>query len=62
MERYRKPPVVKSYKVSQEPGSPAPWVVTFSVDGDDVGGGRYQTPEAADDAGVDFMFSGWGQQ
>jgi len=60
MERYRKVPGFKAYKVEKIEGVPAPWRVLFLVDGEEVGGGQYQTADQADDAGVDFMFSGWG--
>lgn len=58
MDKYRKKPDMRAYKVINEPGSSVPWRVQFFVDGVEVGGGRYQTAEQADDAGVDFMFSG----
>jgi hypothetical protein len=60
MERYRQAPSIKAYKVTHQPGTSCPWRVAFIVDGDEVGHGQYQTAEQADDAGVEFMFSGWG--
>lgn len=60
MERYRKAPGFKAYQVERIEGSNTPWHVRFLVDGEAVGGGCYQTSQQADDAGVDFMFSGWG--
>lgn len=57
---YRKPPGHKAYKVEFDRGVCAPWRVFFFVDGVRVGGGQYQTSQQADDAGVEFMFSGWG--
>lgn len=49
---------MRAFRVFNEPGTGAPWGVEFYVDGESVGGGQYQTAEQADDAGVDFMFSG----
>ena len=60
-DRYRKPPGFRSYRVFRCDGSDVPWRVLFFVDGEEVGGGRFQTSSQADDAGVDFMFSGWGE-
>ena len=60
MERYRRQPQQKAFKVTFFEGASAPWRVIFMVDGEEVGGGQYQRAEHADDAGVDFMFSGWG--
>lgn len=59
-DRYRVPPSVRSFSVDVVSGSSCPWRVRFFVDGVECGGGQYQTAEQADDAGVDFMFSGWG--
>lgn len=56
--RYRKLLSQRSYKVDFEQGAGCPWRVVFFVDGEEVGRGQYQTAEQADDAGVDFMFSG----
>ena len=58
MERYRKKPEMKAYKVVEQVGTSTPWRVKFMVDGVEVGGGQYQTAEQADDAGVSFMFNG----
>lgn len=58
--RYRNPPGHKAYKVDFEQGAGAPWRVVFFVDGERVGGGQFQTAQQADDAGVEFMFDGWG--
>lgn len=62
MDRYRKPPGFKSYKVERVEGHICPWRVRFFVDGEDAGGGQYRTAEEADAAGVDYMFSGWGDE
>jgi hypothetical protein len=59
-DRYRVAPLTKAYKIHFEQGAGAPWRVVFFVDGEQVGGGQFQTAEQADDAGVDFMFDGWG--
>lgn len=58
MEKYRQKPQSRSFKVTHEPGTSAPWRVQFFVDVIDAGGGQYQTADQADDAGVSFMFSG----
>lgn len=58
MEKYRKKAFTRSYKVAQEQGTGADWRVTFYIDGEERGGGQYQTAEQADEAGVEFMFSG----
>ena len=60
LESYRQRPGVKATKVEHVPGQQCPWRLVMMVDGEVVGSGRYQTAEQADDAGVDFMFSGWG--
>lgn len=60
LEKYRKKPVLRAYKISKVDGHPAPWRVEFNVDGIMVGGGQYQSYDQAEDAGVDFMFSGAG--
>lgn len=60
MDRYRTPPGFRAYQVENVPGQVCPWHVMFTVDGERVGGGQYRTPDEADAAGVDFMFSGWG--
>lgn len=57
---YRIPPQMRGYELDRFVGTPAPWRVYFYVDGEKVGGGQYQTAEQADAAGVEFMFSGWG--
>lgn len=57
---YRKKPGFKAIKVEKVEGTSAAWRVGFYVDGEAVGGGQYQTRAQADDAGVEFMFSGWG--
>lgn len=62
MHRFRKSPVFRSYKVVRIEGLICPWRVRFLVDGEDVGGGQYRTSEEADAAGVDYMFSGWGDE
>jgi hypothetical protein len=59
-KKYRKPPGFKSYKISKIEGSAAPWRLDFNVDGESVGGGQFHTHRQAEEAGVDFMFSGWG--
>ena len=58
--RYRVPPGARGYSVDHCPGVSCPWRVVFVVDGVECGRGEYQTADQADDAGVDFMFSGWG--
>ena len=58
MEKYRKKPGMRAFEVSHEAGTSAPWRVTFYVDQVPCGGGQYQTAEQADDAGVNFAFSG----
>lgn len=58
MEKYRRKPESRSFKVTCDPGTSTPWRVEFFVDGIEAGGGQYQTAEQADDAGVSFMFSG----
>lgn len=60
MDKYRQGAGTRSFEVTNEPGTGCPWRVKFLVDGIDAGGGQYQTAEQADDAGVSFMFSGWG--
>lgn len=60
MERYRKPWVYRYYAVMKVEGAETPWRVSFFVDADEVGHGRYQSWEQADDAGSSFMFSGFG--
>ena len=60
MDRYRKPPGFRAYQVVHVEGHICPWRVEFTVDGERVGGGQYRTADEADAAGVDFMFSGWG--
>ena len=62
MDRYRQPPGFRAYQVKKEPGHICPWRVDFVVDGECVGGGQYPTAEEADAAGVNFMFSGWGDE
>lgn len=62
MDRYRRPPVAKSYQVEKVEGASAPWRVKFVVDGEDAGGGQYATAEEADEAGLRYMFSGWGDE
>lgn len=62
MERYRQQPGIRAFRVMQSPGTSCPWRVAFIVDGDEVGKGQYQTAEQADDAGVQFMFAGWGHE
>lgn len=57
---YRKPPGFKGYEIDRYQGELCPWRVIFYVDGEAAGGGSYQTREQAEQAGVDFMFSGWG--
>lgn len=61
MDRYRKPPGVKAYQVKKVEGTSAPWRVEFMVDGEDAGGGQYRTASEADEAGLRYMFSGWGE-
>ena len=58
MDRYRKKPDFRAYEVTQQKGTGADWRVTFYIDGEERGGGQFQTAEQADDAGVDFMFAG----
>lgn len=60
MDRYRKPPGYRAYKVVKVEGHICPWRALFFVDGEEVGGGQYRTADEADAAGVDYMFSGWG--
>lgn len=59
-DRYRLPAVARGYSVDMVPGCSCPWRVSFVVDGVSVGFAQFQTQSQADDAGVDFMFSGWG--
>ena len=59
LDSYRQRPGSKGYKVEHLPGRECPWCLVMMVDGEVVGSGQYQTAEQADDAGVDFMFSGW---
>jgi hypothetical protein len=58
MEKYRKKPLSREYKVTHEQGTGADWRVTFFIEGEERGGGQYQTAQQADEAGVDFLFSG----
>jgi len=58
--KYRKSPTEKAYSIDQVEGAACPWRVVFLVDGVEVGGGQYQTYDQAEDAGTDFIFSGWG--
>lgn len=60
MDKYRVPPVAKAFKVEKVEGTSTPWRVQFMVDGEEAGGGRYRTAEEADEAGLRYMFSGWG--
>ena len=57
VEKYRKKALTRSFKVTQEQGTGADWRVVFYIDGEERGGGQFQTAEQADDAGVDFMFA-----
>jgi hypothetical protein len=57
-EKYRVLPKQRGYGIDRVEGAQCPWRVFFLVDGVEVGGGQYQTREAAEDAGADFMFSG----
>lgn len=57
---YRKSPGFKGYEIDRFEGHQCPWKVIFYVDGEPVGGGSYQTRQQAEDSGVEFMFSGWG--
>lgn len=50
--------VIRAYKVDEVAGNGDGWRVVFYVDGEEVGGGQYQTAEQADEAGIEFMFSG----
>lgn len=61
MDRYRRPPVAKSYHVEKVEGTSTPWRVKFVVDGEETGGGQYRTAEEADEAGLRYMFAGWGE-
>lgn len=58
--KYRKQPAEKGYSVDLVEGAQCPWRVVFVVDGVEVGRGQYQTHDQAEDAGTEFMFSGWG--
>lgn len=58
--RFRVPPGSRGYSVEHVPGAACPWRVVFLVDGVDCGRAQFQAASQADDAGVDFMFSGWG--
>lgn len=60
LSKYRKRPVEKGYSVDLVEGAECPWRVVFLVDGFEVGGGQFLTSDMAEDAGTDFMFSGWG--
>lgn len=57
---FRKSPSMRGYEIDLVEGNACPWRVVFSVDGVVCGGGQYQTHDQAEAAGVDFMFSGWG--
>lgn len=57
---YRKGPRTRGYSLDRVEGAECPWRVVFLVDGVECGGGRYQSREQAEDAGVDYMFDGWG--
>lgn len=56
MDRYRNNCQSRAYRVEHQPGAECPWRVYFIADGEETGGGRYQTAEQADEAGVDYMF------
>jgi hypothetical protein len=58
MEKYRVKALTRSFKVTREQGTGVDWRVTFYIDGEERGCGQFQTAEQADDAGVQFMFSG----
>lgn len=61
MDKYRQPPGFKGYELDRFVGAQCPWLVIFYVDGEKAGGGAYHTREQAEAAGVEFMFSGWGE-
>lgn len=58
--RYRVGPGSRSYSVDVLDGVECPFRVSFFVDGVGCGFGQFHTADQADDAGAEFMFSGWG--
>lgn len=59
---FRKKPCVRGYEILRVEGSSCPWRVVFSVDGVEGGSGQYQTHDQAEEAGIEWMFSGWGDE
>lgn len=57
---YRHPPQMRGYEIDHFKGTQAPWRIYFYVDGEKTGQGQYQTREQAENAGTEYMFSGWG--
>lgn len=59
---FRNTPGARGYQIHFVEGHSCPWRVVFSVDGVGGGSGQYQTHEQAEAAGIDWMFSGWGDE
>lgn len=60
MQRYRNRVKQRAFEVYKVEGTECPWRVRFLADGEETGGGRFKTADEADEAGVEYIFGGWG--